>query len=95
MKTTEHLSKIKTDRQTDRQADRENALMPVTGWICHSIAKRPDWAMKARTALTINMFLLFDIFGSSCRRVVIFSKFAGSLNTVFCRTCITRGQCRM
>ena len=33
-----------TDRQTGRQAGRqthrENALMPVTGWMCHSIAKR-------------------------------------------------------
>ena len=47
------------------------------------MAKRPDWAMKSRTALNINEFILFDIFRSPCRRVVIFSTFAGSLNMVF------------
>ena len=47
------------------------------------MAKRPDWAMKSRTALNINEFILFDMFGSPCRRVVMFSKFAGSLNMVF------------
>ena len=47
------------------------------------MAKRPDRAMESRTALNINEFILFGIFGSPCRRVVIFSKFAGSLNMVF------------
>ena len=51
------------------------------------MAKRPDWAMKSWTALNINEFILFDMFGSPCRRVVIFSKFAGSLNMAFgCKT---------
>ena len=36
--------------------------------------------MKSWTALNINEFILFDMFGSPCRRVVMFSKFAGSLN---------------
>ena len=27
-------------------------------WVCHALAKRPDWAMKSRTALNINEFLL-------------------------------------
>ena len=36
--------------------------------------------MKSWTALNINEFTLFDMFGSPCRRVVMFSKFAGSLN---------------
>ena len=39
--------------------------------------------MKSWTALNINEFILFDMFGSPCRRVVTFSKFAGSLNMVF------------
>ena len=39
--------------------------------------------MKSWTALNINEFILFDMFGSPCRRVVIFSKFEGSLNMVF------------
>ena len=47
------------------------------------MAKRLVWTLKSRTALTINEFILLDIFGSPCRRVVIFSKFAGSLNIVF------------
>ena len=33
--------------------------------------------MKSWTALNINEFLLFDMFGSPCRRVVMLSKFAG------------------
>ena len=33
--------------------------------------------------LNINEFILFDMFGSPCRRVVMLSKFAGSLNMVF------------
>jgi len=28
-----------------------------------SITKRPDWAMKCGTALNINEFILFDMFG--------------------------------
>ena len=47
------------------------------------MAKRPDWATKSWTALNINEFILIDMFGSPCRRVVMFSKFAGSLNMVF------------
>ena len=39
--------------------------------------------MKSWTALNINEFKLFEMFGSPCGRVVIFSKFAGSLNMVF------------
>ena len=35
--------------------------------------------MKSWTALNINEFILFDMFGSPCRRVAMFSKFAGSL----------------
>ena len=47
--------------------------------------------MKSWTALTINEFILFDMFGSPCRRVVMFSKLAGSLNnygvlTYVCKT---------
>ena len=33
------------------------------------MAKRPDWVMKSWTALNINEFILFDMFGSPCRRV--------------------------
>ena len=47
------------------------------------MAKRPDWVVKSWTALNINEFTLFDMFGSPCRRVVMLSKFAGSLNMVF------------
>ena len=36
--------------------------------------------MKSWTALNINEFILFDMFRSPCRRVEMFSKFAGSLN---------------
>ena len=50
--------------------------------VCHSMAKRPDWTMKSWTALNINEFILFDMFGSPCRRVVMLSRFAGSLNMV-------------
>ena len=39
--------------------------------------------MKSWTVLNINEFILFDMFGSPRRRVVMFSKFAGSLNMVF------------
>ena len=39
--------------------------------------------MKSRTALNINEFILFDMIRSPCRRVVVLSKFAGSLNMVF------------
>ena len=39
--------------------------------------------MKSWTALNINEFILLDMFGSTCRRVVKFNKFAGSLNMVF------------
>ena len=39
--------------------------------------------MESWTALTISEFILFDIFGSPCRRVVMYSKFAGSLNMAF------------
>ena len=54
--------------------------MPVTvQLLCHPIAKRPDWAMKSRTALNINGFVLFGMFGSPCRRVEIFSRFAAVL----------------
>ena len=35
--------------------------------------------MKSWTALNINEFILFDMFGSPCRRAVMSSKFAGSL----------------
>ena len=35
------------------------------------MAKRPDWVMKSWTALTINEFILFDMFGSTCGRVVM------------------------
>ena len=42
------------------------------------MAKRPDGPVKSRTVL--NEFILVDMFGSPCRRVEIFSKFAGSLN---------------
>ena len=34
------------------------------------MAKRPDWVMKSWTALNINEFILFDMFGSPCRRDV-------------------------
>ena len=44
------------------------------------MAKRPDWAMKSWTAVNINEFILLDMFGSPCRMVVMFSKFAGSLH---------------
>ena len=37
--------------------------MPVTGWVFHSMAKRPDWAMKSTTALNINELILFNMFG--------------------------------
>ena len=47
------------------------------------MAKRPNWAMKSWTALDINEFILFDMFGSPFRRAAMFSKFAGSLNMVF------------
>ena len=53
------------------------------GWLCYYMAKRPDWAMKSRTALTVNNeFILFGMFGSPCKWVEILSKFAGSLNMV-------------
>ena len=47
--------------------------------------------MKSWTALNINEFILFDMFRSPCRRVEMFSKFAGSLNnygvlTYVCKT---------
>ena len=45
------------------------------------MAKRPDWVMKSWTALNINEFILFDMFGSPCRRVVMFSNFFCSLLT--------------
>ena len=47
--------------------------------------------MKSRTALDINEFLLFGMFGSSCRRVEILSKSAGSLNNfgVLLYTCVS------
>ena len=32
--------------------------------------------MKSWSDLNINEFILFDVFGSLCRRVVMFSKFA-------------------
>ena len=51
--------------------------------------------MKSWTALNINEFMLFDMFGSPYRRVVMLNKFAGILNMVFRRTCVKRGQCRM
>jgi len=69
MKTTnKNQSKIHTDRQS--------AVMPGS----HSMATRPD---LSRRALNINEFTLFDTSGSPCRRAVIFSRFAGSLNMVF------------
>ena len=34
------------------------------------MAKRPDWAMKSWTALNINEFILFDMFGSYATVVV-------------------------
>ena len=40
------------------------------------MVKRPEWAMKSWTDLNINEFILFNMFGSSCGRVVMFSKFA-------------------
>ena len=47
------------------------------------MAKRPDWVMKSWIALNINEFILFDMFGSPCRRVVMFLQcgwiFAGDL----------------
>ena len=51
--------------------------------------------MKSWTALNSNEFILFDMFGFPCRRVVMFSKFEGSLNMMFLRTCVKRGQSRM
>ena len=47
------------------------------------MAKWPDLVMKSWTALNINEFILFGMSGSPCGRVVMFSKFAGSLNMVF------------
>ena len=32
-------------------------------WVCHPMAKRPDWAMKSWTAWNINEFMLFDMSG--------------------------------
>ena len=52
------------------------------GWLCYYMAKRPDWAMKSRTALTVNEFILFGMSGSPCRWVDILNTFAGSLNMV-------------
>ena len=39
--------------------------------------------MNSWTALNINEFILFDMFGSPCRRVVMFRKLVASLNMVF------------
>ena len=69
------------DRERERQRERFYASNCLAE--CHSMAKRPDWAMKSWTALNINEFILFDVFRSPCRRVVIFSRFTRSLNMVF------------
>ena len=50
--------------------------------------KPPDWAMKSRTALNTDKFILFDMFGSPCSRVEILSKFTGTLNVVLWHTCV-------
>ena len=63
-------------QKSGKNRDRESALMSGR----HSMATRPD---LSRTALNINEFTLFDMFGPPCRRAVIFSRFAGSLNMVF------------
>jgi len=51
-------SKIKRERERERER--------VFNWVCHSMAKRPDWVMKSWTALNINEFILFDMFGCCC-----------------------------
>ena len=71
--------------QKSRERERERMLLCAASnylLVCHSMAKRPD-VLESWTALNINEFILFDMFGSPCRRVVMFSKFAGSLNMVF------------
>ena len=80
------LSNMKTTTKINQKRERERMLLcAASNYLieCHSMAKRPDWVMKFWTALNINEFILFDMFGSSCRSVVMFSKFAGSLNMVF------------
>ena len=54
----ENQSKIKRERESSYA---NNSLVE-----CHSMAKRPDWAMKYRTVLNINEFILFDMFGRLC-----------------------------
>ena len=56
------------------------------------MAKRPDWAMKSRTVLNINEFILFDMFGSPCWRVEILDKSTGSFNMVLTRTYVKHGH---
>ena len=61
----------------------------------YSMAEPLDWETKSWTALNINEFTLFDMFGSRLRRVDMLSKSAGSLITLLVPTPIKRGRCRM
>ena len=54
MKTTENQSKTKSEC-----SHASKCLVRLVS----SITKRSDWAMKCRTALNINEFILFDMFG--------------------------------
>ena len=56
-----------TTKINQKSRERENALMGcqyLFNGVCHSMAKRPDWAVKSWTALNIKEFVLFDMFGS-------------------------------
>ena len=53
-----------TERERETERDRMLLCQQLFVWVCYSMAKRPDWAMKSRAALNINEFLLFDMFGS-------------------------------
>ena len=63
----------KSERQgaTERERQRDRMLLcqQLFVWVCYSMAKRPDWVMKSRTALNINEFSLFGMSGSPWRNL--------------------------
>ena len=60
----QHKKKIKKINQKSRERERERKSSFASNCLveCHSMANRPDRAMKSWTALNINEFILFDMF---------------------------------
>ena len=59
------LNNMKEKSIKNQERERERMLLcAASNYLteCHSMAKRPDWAMKSWTALNINEFILFDMF---------------------------------